>query len=370
MGIRVRGLIAGVVLTILFVTITFLSPNTSISRFRNAAAESDVEKNLHQPSEIVPTDGDTITPPETIVPDVQSQQTTANSQSDTHSDSQTGNSQSHPQSETSAHPHPELHSNEVTYSHSSNEFRLLIGVMSPFWGSARRHIIRDAYNRFPKGLPVDVVFVQGNMTTEHQDNEEKVLATQRRVVSWENETYHDIMMVDCKENLVYGKTYEYFKKVGREFAGRYTHVMKTDDDSFVNIPALVEVLKANKDQEHFYWGTTWTQPDRQHEEMWGSGYILSMDLVEWISTSDIPPQNTWGFEDYQVCYWLIEGGLDDNFVVNRTAFAGYPWPWLGEYEYKQENEIRPFDRWTLVTHPLKEDFMWVDTAEYYLGLEW
>lgn len=134
--------------------------------------------------------------------------------------------------------------------------------------------------------------------------------------------------------------------------------------------ALVEVLRANKHQKHFYWGTTWTQTDRQHQEMWGSGYILSIDLIQWIATSDIPPHHTWGYEDLQVCYWLIEGGMDDNFVVNRTAFAGYPWPELGDSTYKQENEIRPFDRWTLVTHPLKEDFMWVDTAAYYLSLKW
>jgi hypothetical protein len=260
-----------------------------------------------------------------------------------------------------------------------DDIRLLIGIMSPFWSSARRQIIRNAYSRFPKGLPVDVVFVEGNLTSDNERNHEKVLDMQRTAVSWENNTFHDIMHLNCTENLEYGKTYEYLKKAGLEFGNKYTHVMKTDDDSFVNIPgislrfvntALVEVLRANKDQEHFYWGTTWREPDRQHLEMWGSGYVLSMDLIKWISTSDIPPRNTWGYEDLQVAIWLIDGGLDDNFVVNRTAFAGYPWPDMGDYSYKQENDVRPFDRWTLVTHPLKEDFMWVDTAEYYVNLEW
>src|SRR6266496_4050420 len=133
--------------------------------------------------------------------------------------------------------------------------------------------------------------------------------------------------------------------------------------------ALVEVIQAHKDEEHFYWGTTW-KDGRWPSELWGSGYILSMDLVKWISTSEIPVNNTVGLEDLQVLEWLIDGGLDDHMVVNVTAFAGYPWPELGDYEYKQENEIRPFDRWTLVTHPLKEEFMWIDTAEYYLSLEW
>lgn len=73
--------------------------------------------------------------------------------------------------------------------------------------------------------------------------------------------------------------------------------------------ALVEILRSQKDQTHFYWGTTWRgdEEDRWPKEMWGSGYILSWDLVSWISTSPIPADNADGFEDYQVCAWLIEG---------------------------------------------------------------
>ena len=104
--------------------------------------------------------------------------------------------------------------------------------------------------------------------------------------------------------------------------------------------------------------------------MWGSGYILGMDLVKWISESEIPPRDQVGYEDLKVLEWMIEGNVDYHRFINITAFAGYPWPELGDYEYKQENEVRAFDRWTLVTHPLKEDFMWIETATWYLGLEW
>lgn len=124
-----------------------------------------------------------------------------------------------------------------------------------------------------------------------------------------------------------------------------------------------------------YWGTTYRDDDPEYgdrypKEMWGSGYILSMDLIEWISTSPIPHDNQIGAEDLKVIEWLIEGDLLDNNVINRTAFANYPWPELQTYHERVENEIRPFNRWTLVTHPLKEDFMWVDTAAYYLNLDW
>lgn len=131
----------------------------------------------------------------------------------------------------------------------------------------------------------------------------------------------------------------------------------------------MQVIREHKDEAHFYWGATYTD-GRFPSEMWGSGYVLSMDLVTWISTSEIPINNTIGLEDLQVAEWLVDGGLNDNAISNLTAFAGYPWPELGDHSYKQENEIRPFERWTLVTHPLKENFMWIDTANYYLNLKW
>ena len=116
------------------------------------------------------------------------------------------------------------------------DFRLLIGVMSPYSASKRRHVIRNAYNQFPSDLPVDVFFVQGDAVPWNKINKKKVLSTFHTALQWENDTFHDILHVGCKENLEEGKTYEYFKKVGLEFSSRYTHVMKTDDDSFVNIP--------------------------------------------------------------------------------------------------------------------------------------
>lgn len=118
----------------------------------------------------------------------------------------------------------------------NGDIHLLIGVMSPHWESSRRYIMRHAYNQFSKNLPVDVVFVQGDAPPWNKKNAAKVTSTQRTEMLWENNSFHDILHLDCEENLEEGKTYEYFKKVGLEFSDRYTHVMKTDDDSFVNIP--------------------------------------------------------------------------------------------------------------------------------------
>jgi hypothetical protein len=96
-----------------------------------------------------------------------------------------------------------------------------------------------------------------------------------------------------------------------------------------------------------------------------------MDIVEWISTSDIPREMQFGrAEDWEVFSWIREGRMDDNYVMNRTAFSEYPFPELADVEYALWNDVYPFDRWILVTHPLKTDWMWVEVAQYYLGLHW
>ena len=70
------------------------------------------------------------------------------------------------------------------------------------------------------------------------------------VLRWEQETFGDIHMIDMDENMNEGKTFEYFASLANEFPGDvpaedrpYDYAMKLDDDSFLNIPALLEKLR-------------------------------------------------------------------------------------------------------------------------------
>jgi len=266
-----------------------------------------------------------------------------------------------------------------------DDIRLLIGVMSPFASSARRQMIRHAYGHYTH-LPVDIVFVQANVPTSNPNNAQRVLEGQRNITIWENSTFGDIMHLDCEDVVEDGISYDFFRKVGLDFTTRYTHVMKTDEDTFINIPgtiptpqspyfrltpvALVQVLQPIKDQTRLYWGTTWIDELRLPRERRGSTYILSMDQVAWLATSSDIPHQPSGNQDAHIVEWLRRANRFGSDVVNRTAFAGYPWPELGDRAYNQENVVRPYDRWTIVTSPLREAFMWVETAQYYLGLDW
>ena len=142
----------------------------------------------------------------------------------------------------------------------------------------------------------------------------------------------------------------------------------------------MEVIRNQKTQEHLYWGETYKSPDMvtwgridelNRTEFWGCGYVLGMDLVKWIATSDTPKNNMRGLpEDWEIFDWLIKGKMDDNYVMNRTAFSEYPFPERADKVYKLWSEVQPYGRWVVVTHPLKEEWMFIETAEYYLGLDW
>ena len=60
------------------------------------------------------------------------------------------------------------------------------------------------------------------------------------VLEREIKSYNDVILLDIKENMNDGKTWEMFKWIHSNMKARF--VMKSDEDSFVNIPALLARL--------------------------------------------------------------------------------------------------------------------------------
>jgi hypothetical protein len=76
---------------------------------------------------------------------------------------------------------------------------------------------------------------------------------------------------------------------------------------------------------------------------------MSWGIVEWIATSDKPPQSLHGLpEDWEVFARLTESGLDGNYILNRTVFSEYPYPELSD-QYALWNDVHPFGRWISYT---------------------
>jgi hypothetical protein len=175
---------------------------------------------------------------------------------------------------------------------------VLVGVHTMPGKHSRRHLIRMAYalqQQTPAlraAARVDVRFVlcARPMPPEH-----------RVFVALEARAYGDVLVLDCAENAEEGKTYTYFASLptmlgsGSGGGGRpYDYVVKVDDDTFLQLDALVDTLRSAP-REDMYCGVGLPFHDRQFPPfMLGMGYLLSWDLVEWIATSDMVRREAMG----------------------------------------------------------------------------
>ncbi|KAF7072608.1 hypothetical protein CFC21_077714, partial [Triticum aestivum] len=116
------------------------------------------------------------------------------------------------------------------------ELSLLVGILTMPKRRERRDIVRLAYALQPAaaGARVDVRFVFCNVTDP----------VEAALVALEIMHHGDIIVLDCAENMNDGKTYAYFSSVPRLFAAApYDYVMKTDDDTYLRVAALVGELR-------------------------------------------------------------------------------------------------------------------------------
>lgn len=115
-----------------------------------------------------------------------------------------------------------------------------------------RSIWREAYSHFeiPKGDKVTIRFVVG--LPRATDTGVKTM------LLWEQERFKDLQILHLEENMNKVKSYEYFADLGRRYRGEnpedrpWDFVMKADDDSFINIPRLLEQLRSLTLREDLY----------------------------------------------------------------------------------------------------------------------
>ena len=77
------------------------------------------------------------------------------------------------------------------------------------------------------------------------------------ILQWEEETFGDIHMIEMEENMNDGKSFEYFASLADMYPDSlpitdrpWDYAMKLDDDSFLNIPQLLEKLRPLVPREH------------------------------------------------------------------------------------------------------------------------
>ncbi|KAJ9689467.1 hypothetical protein PVL29_014918 [Vitis rotundifolia] len=238
---------------------------------------------------------------------------------------------------------------------TSDDIRILIGILTLPDQYHRRHFLRMIYGtQSPAGAKVDVKFVFCNLTKEDQ----KVL------VALEIMRYDDIIILNCTENMNQGKTYTYFSSLPEMLNSTegpsppYHYVMKADDDIYLRLDKLVESLRPLP-REDLYYGYVIPcgSMDPFHHYMSGMGYLVSWDIVEWVSVSEVSRNHLEGSEDRVFGDWMRRGHRGRKRHTVKWAMYNYP-----DRPTACTHELWPD---TIGVHLLKKQEKWIETLKYF-----
>ena len=102
-------------------------------------------------------------------------------------------------------------------------------------------------------------------------------------------------------------------------------MMKADDDVFIRLAPLAVSLRRLPRRDLYYgFVIPCSSTNPFVEYMSGMGFVLSWDLVEWISESDIPGNDRFGPEDKLVGRWLNIGKKAKNRFSDKPGMYDYP----------------------------------------------
>ncbi|KAJ4733865.1 Hexosyltransferase [Rhynchospora pubera] len=244
------------------------------------------------------------------------------------------------------------------------DFRMLIGILTTPKTFERRHLLRHVYSKslWPDKNVTDCLDIRfvicSNIT-----NEEHLTMLELEIM-----TYNDIIILNCTETVFFDKTHSYFSSLPDIF-GRdrpYDYVMKTDDDTYLRLDALVASLR-DKPRTDMYYGLDIPCNNGTEFNFWipapfmtGLGYVLSWDVVEWMADSEMPLDFTMHPEDMMLGWWLQIGEKGKNRYSNIPAM----------YDFRGDDQEPNCNRHDLIpgtvaVHRLKENSRWSTVLKYF-----
>ncbi|KAL5699217.1 hypothetical protein ACHQM5_030152 [Ranunculus cassubicifolius] len=235
----------------------------------------------------------------------------------------------------------------------SPDLRIFMGILTLPDHYPRRNFLRMIYGtQSTAGAQIDVKFVFCNLSKEDQ----KVL------VALEIMRFNDIIILNCTENMNSGKTYTYFSSLPDLFNDtipvQYDYVMKTDDDTYFRLEALVASLRPLP-REDLYYGYVipCNSMDPFVNYMSGMGFLVSWDIVEWIRTSEMARNHTEGAEDMVFGDWMRWGHKGKNRYNAKWSMYDLPDP----------PGVCTHELWpnTIAVHKLKNPEKWLKALEYF-----
>lgn len=143
----------------------------------------------------------------------------------------------------------------------------------------------------------------------------------------------DIVLLNVTENMNDGKTFTWFKWTFDTMFPKtpsVRFVAKLDEDEYFNpvsLAADLDTIWSQYDGQRIYYGLDVPYQSVPFRYMSGMGIFLSREIVEWVSTSQIPLKNLHGHEDQQVGKWFYLGNYTVRHVnAGRKKFHD----WLGK----------------------------------------
>jgi len=230
---------------------------------------------------------------------------------------------------------------------------LFILILSHAKGRTNREAVRQTWL---SDKPPDVAykFFLGNVALQYEE------------IRRENEQHYDMVFLDVEDdyNSLSSKVRDAISWASSSY--HFSFLLKTDDDTFVRIPQLVELLTPQQPKA-FYFGHIWynapftyysgsqfydeymvadgfwrkcaTYPDYAS----GAGYILSYDLTAWISNSrDL--LRLFHNEDVTVGVWML--ALNVRPINEPRIFVvGCHENFIMHHHWKPQKMIDNYNRW-------------------------
>ncbi|KAL7413831.1 hypothetical protein BDY24DRAFT_388302 [Mrakia frigida] len=223
----------------------------------------------------------------------------------------------------SLHPHPSQYSKPNPY--------LMVATFStssPEDYQCRKMLRERRKDGVPERLiregVVQLKFVLGKSRSGSEEEESRL--------DEEEKEYGDLIRLGVEENMDDGKTYEFLKELvkrGEEGEGKPQFVLKTDQDTLLHLPNILESLLPLKCSNGVYWGTTMGSCIDNCSEPYfqGMAYALSWPIIEHLVRSELTQDEIEGAEDARTGAWIKSVDLRTKAVWE----AKYPkLEWTGE----------------------------------------
>ena len=222
------------------------------------------------------------------------------------------------------------HSSTVEVKIKKN-WKLIVLVLSVLNGKTRRDAIRETWMKKYRENVSDV-FVKFSIGTDGLSSQDM------KKLTLEDATYDDLLLLphlhDSYNNLT-RKVLQSFVALDKLYNS--TYLLKCDEDSFVNMDAILRLLNQRRSNQKYYWGYFFKNAEvlmtgKWRETKWflcntylpyaaGGGYILSHDLVRLLAVNS-DNLILYNCEDISVGTWLspfdIERHHDERFRTSKV----------------------------------------------------